>query len=56
MIKHLGLAEIDKILVVGEDLDWEGGTMKVVSPRFQGTDDGKEFLVIDVIVSFCEGE
>ena len=55
-IQHLGLAKIDEILVVGEDLDREGGTMKVVSPRFQGTDDGKEFLVVDVIVSFCGGE
>ena len=27
-----------------------------MSPRFQGTDDGKEFSVVDVIVSFCRRE
>ena len=26
--------------------------MEVMSPRFQGTDDGEEFPVIDVVVSF----
>ena len=39
--------------MAGENLDREGGSMKVVSPGFQGVDDGEEFLVIDVIVSFC---
>jgi hypothetical protein len=27
-----------------------------MSPVFQGTDDGKEFLVINVIVAFCGSE
>jgi len=39
--------------VVGKDLDWEWGAMEVVSPGFKGTDDGEEFVVIDIVVSFC---
>ena len=55
-VERLGLAKIGKVLVVGEDLHRKGGAMKVVAPRFQGTDNGQEFAVIDVIVSFCGGE
>ena len=42
--------------MVSEDLDGEEGSMKVVSPDFQGTDDCKEFVVIDVIVLFSRDE
>ena len=52
----MGLAEIGKILVVGEDLHGEGGTMEIVAPRFQGTNDGKEFAVIDIVALFGGGE
>ena len=30
--------------------------MKVMSPGFEGTDDGKEFAIVDVVVSFCQRE
>ena len=30
--------------------------MKIVSPRLQGSDDGKELPIIDVIVSFHRNE
>ena len=56
MVECLGLVEIGKILVVGEDLHRERGTMEIVAPRFQGTNDGKKFVVIDVIVPFDGGE
>ena len=39
--------------MVGENMDREGGSVEVVLPGFQGVDDSEEFLVIDVIVSFC---
>jgi len=39
--------------MVSEDLNWEGGAMKVVSKGFESTDNGEEFSVVDVIVSFC---
>jgi len=52
-IQGLGLSEVGKIFMVGEDLNREGGAMEVVSPGFEGADDGKEFSVIDIIVLFC---
>ena len=39
--------------MVGKDLYWEGRAMEVVSPGFKGTDDGKEFAIVNIIVSFC---
>ena len=42
--------------MVSEDLDGEEGSVEVVSPDFQGTDDCKEFTVIDVIVLFSGDE
>ena len=56
MVKILGLTEIRQVLVVSEDLDGKRGSMEIVSPRLQGTDSGKEFPVIDVIVSLCWDE
>ena len=50
MIKRLGLADVGEILVISEKLNRKRGTMKAMSPRFQGMDNGKEFAVIDVIV------
>ena len=55
-VEVLGGTEVGEVFVVGEDLDWEGGSMEVVSPRFQGSDDGEEFSVVNVIVPFCWGE
>ena len=42
--------------MIHEDLYWEGGTMKVVAPGFQGTNDREEFPVVDVIVAFSRGK
>ena len=42
--------------MIGKDLDWEQGAVEVVSPGFKGTDDRKEFLIIDVVISFSLGE
>ena len=56
LVEVLGGAKVGEILMVGEDLDWEGGSVKVVLPCFQGSDDSKEFSVIDVVVSFRWGE
>ena len=42
--------DIGQVFVVSEDLDGEEGTMKVVLPSFEGMDDGREFMVIYVIV------
>ena len=55
-IKRLGLTEIGQVFVVGEDLYQERGAMEVMTPRLQGTNDGEEFVVIDVIVAFGRGK
>ena len=55
-VECLGLVEVGEVLVISENLHWKGRAMKVMAPRFQGTDDSKEFPVIDVVVSFCGGE
>ena len=44
--------EVCQVLVVSEDLDEEGGSVEVVSSGLQSADDCKEFMVIDVVVSF----
>ena len=56
VVEVLGLTEVRQVLVIHKDLDGEGGTMEIMSPRLQGTNDGKEFSVIDVIISFCSDE
>ena len=55
-VECLGLAEIGKVLVVSEDLHRKGGAMKIVAPGFQGTDNSKEFSVVDVVVPLSGGE
>ena len=55
-VKVPGLMKVCQVLVVSEDLDGKGGSMEVVSPRFQSMDDGQELLVIDVIVSLGRDE
>ena len=44
------MTEVHQVLVVGEDLDREWRAMEVMPPGLQGMDDGKELLVIDIIV------
>ena len=55
-VEVLCLTEIHKVLVVCKDLDEEGGSMEIMSPGFQGVNDGEQLLVIDVIVLFSRDE
>ena len=55
-VECLGLPDVGEIFVVSKDLDQERGAMRVMLPRFQSMKDGKEFAIINVIVSFCRGE
>ena len=55
-IESLGLSEVSEVFVVREDLNGEGGAVEVVSPGLQGTNDRKEFSVIDVVVELSWGE
>jgi len=52
-VQGLRLSEVGEVLVVSEDLNWEGGTMKIMSKGLESVDYGEEFAVIDVVVSFC---
>ena len=55
-VQFLGLAEVCQVLVIREHLDQKGGTMEIVSPRLQDSDDSKEFPIVDVRVLFHRNE
>ena len=40
--------------MIGENLDWEREAMEVMSLGFEGTDNRQEFMVIDIIILFCQ--
>ena len=44
--------KVGQIFVISENLDWERGAVKVVSPSFESTDNHQEFMVVDIVVSF----
>lgn len=52
-VKSLELAKVSEIFMIGENLYGKRRSMKVMSLGFQGVDDGEEFVVIEVIISFC---
>src|SRR6267154_1542262 len=51
--KVLSGAEVKEVLMVGKDNDRVWVPFEVMAPSLQGSDDGKEFSIIDLIVSFC---
>ncbi len=46
------MAPILEVVVVCENNDWVGASDEQVSPVFEASDDGQEFSVVDVVVSF----
>ena len=56
MVEILRLVEVGQVFMVGENLNWERGALKIVVPGVKTMDDSKEFSVVDVIVSFSGGE
>ena len=54
--KHLSHGKILKILVVGNDVDLESGTLKVMTPDFEAFKDGEKLLVVGVIVMLSVSE
>ena len=48
----MGLMEIGKVLVVGEDLYGEKRAIEIVAPRLQGANNSEEFAVVNIVVSF----
>ena len=52
MIEIMGLSEIGQIFVVCEDLDCGGGPQEVMAPGVQSLHDGKQFMIIDIVIVF----
>ena len=50
MSKDLGSGEVLQVLVVGDNIDWKGGTLKVVSPNSKSVENSEKLLVMSVIV------
>ena len=55
-IQVLGGVEEGEVFVIGENLDKEWGAMKVVMPGFESTNNGEEFTIVDIVVTFCGEE
>ena len=56
MRQFLWLTEVCQIFMVGEQGDGVTGALEVVAPVVQSVDDGEQFLIVDIIVSFSSGE
>ena len=60
LIQISRLAEVSQVFVVHKDLDCGGGSKEVVAPGIEGSHDGKQLTVIDVVVvlrrSKCLGQ
>ena len=54
--KHFSCGKILKILVVGNDIDSESRTLKVMMPDFEAFKDGEKLLVVGVIVALSVSE
>ena len=54
--QDLGAGEVLQVLVVGDHINWRGGALEVVSPVFEGLEDGQELLVMGVIVQLRGGQ
>ena len=48
--------QVGQVLVVGEDRNGMGSPLQILFPFCKDEDDSKEFLIIDVIISFSNGE
>ena len=48
--KDLGSGEVLQVLVVSDNVDRKGGTLKVVSPNLKSIENSKKLLVMSVVV------
>ncbi len=51
-VDSLWVSPVLEVVVVREDDDWVGAPDEEVSPVFEASNNGQEFSVVDVIVSF----
>ena len=54
--QYLGSRKILKILIIRNNIDGIGQTFQIVSPNLEGFKDGKQFLVMCVIVQLHHSE
>ena len=50
------MTEVRQVLVICKDLDGKQGSVEIMSPGFQSTDNGKELPVVDIVVPLCGDE
>ena len=55
-VEILWLVEVCQVFMVSENLDWERGALEVVAPGLETSNDCKEFVIVDIVVSFSGGE
>jgi len=51
--QYLGSRKILKVLMIHNNIDRIGQTFQIVSPNLEGFKDGKQFLVMCVIIQLC---
>ena len=54
--QYLGSRKILKILIIRNNIDGIGQTFQIVSPNLEGFKDGKQFLVMCVVVQLYHSE
>ena len=54
--QYLGSRKILKVLIIHNNVDGIGWTFQIVPPNFEGFKDGKQFLVMCVVVQLCHSE
>ena len=48
--------EIGQVFMISEDRDRVSGPLQILFPFSKGEDNGKEFLIIDIVVALGQGE
>jgi len=54
--QYLGSRKILKVFMIHNNVDGIGQTFQVVSPNFESFKDGKQFLIMHVVVQLCYSE
>jgi len=54
--QYLGSRKILKVLMIRNNINGIGRTFQIVLPNFESFEDGKQFLVICVIVQLCHSK
>jgi len=50
--KFLFGAKVGQVVMIGPDFERKGVAFEIVAERFESTDDGKEFFIMNVVILF----